>query len=134
MTSLEESGFPSEFLGRSGNRPNSPTACRCNGQGDILIALLARTLTNTTYMLRPDWLRRPHLKYGGVYNLKCLGRRQRGELVLYDHGTARFIGTRGDEGLRSNTAETGHDVEWEARDGAQARVRELEELLLRQNP
>ena len=52
---------------------------------------------------------------------------ERGELVFYDPGTGRPIATLEDERDRAN-------AEREARAAAEARVRELEDLLRRRNP
>lgn len=55
-----------------------------------------------------------------------------GELLFYDPGTGRPIATLEDEPARANTAEAERNAEREARASAEARVRELEELLHRQ--
>ncbi len=73
---------------------------------------------------------------------------EQGELVFYDPATGRPIATLADERARADTAETRADAaetradaaeaernaEQEARTAAEARVRELEELLRRRNP
>ncbi len=58
---------------------------------------------------------------------------ERGELRFYDPGTGRPIATLEDERARADTAEAERNAEREARAAAEARVRELEELLRRQN-
>ena len=63
--------------------------------------------------------------YSPVLDLNI--RWERGELVFYDPATGRPIATLADERARANT-------EREARAAAEARVRELEELLRRQDP
>ena len=57
-----------------------------------------------------------------------------GELVFYDPATGRPIATLPDERARADAAEAELAAEREARAAAEARVRELEELLRRQDP
>ena len=58
---------------------------------------------------------------------------ERGELVFYDPATGRRIVTLENERARADTAEAERNAEREAGAAAEARVRELEELLRRQN-
>ena len=59
---------------------------------------------------------------------------ERGELRFYDPATGRPIATLEDERARATTAEAERNAEREARVAAEARVRELEERLSRQDP
>ena len=70
--------------------------------------------------------------YSSVLDLNL--RWERGELVFYDPATGRPIATLEDERARADTAEAELNAEREARIAAESRVRELEELLRRQDP
>ena len=59
---------------------------------------------------------------------------ERGELRFYDPATGRPIATLADEREVRMAAEAERNAEREARAAAEARIRELEELLRRQNP
>ena len=59
---------------------------------------------------------------------------ERGELVFYDPATGRPIATLEDERARADAAEAERNAERETRAAAEARVRDLEELLHRQDP
>ncbi len=70
--------------------------------------------------------------YSPVLDLNL--RWERGELVFYDPATGRPITTLEDERARADNAEADRNTEREARIAAEARVRELEELLHHQDP
>ena len=70
--------------------------------------------------------------YSATLNLHL--RWEAGDLVFYDPATGRPIATLEDERARADAAEAERNAERETRAVAEARVRDLEELLHRQDP